>query len=205
MTRVRTTETARGRSQRERVLAAAMDIFSTQGFRGASLDAVADAVGITRQGLLHYFPSKVSLLLGVLDLRQEQDHERVRALYEGSHGIADVLLALARRNQARPELIRMFTILASESVDADHPGHDWFVERYRGVRTRMIERIAAEQRAGALSTALAPESIAVLLLAVMDGLQIQHLLEPDAVDIVEPLPDLLALLDPNRLHRRRRT
>ena len=71
MTRVRPTETARGRSQRERMLRAAMDIFSTQGFRGASLDAVADAVGMTRQGLLHYFPSKVQLLLGVLDLREE--------------------------------------------------------------------------------------------------------------------------------------
>jgi AcrR family transcriptional regulator len=195
MTRVRSTETARGRSQRERVLRAAMDIFSTQGYRGASLDAVAEAVGITRQGLLHYFPSKVELLLGVLDLRQEEDHDRIQRMFDRSQGMADVLLTLARRNQTRPELIRMFTILASESVDADHPGHAWFVDRYRGVRSRMIERIAEEQRAGTLTGALAPESITVLLIAVMDGLQIQHLLDPRAVDLVKPLEDLLGLLD----------
>jgi AcrR family transcriptional regulator len=195
MTRVRPTETARGRSQRERVLRAAMDIFSTQGYRGASLDAVADAVGMTRQGLLHYFPSKVELLLGVLDLRQEQDHVRIQQMFERSQSMADALLTLSRRNQTRPELIRMFTILASESVDAEHPGHDWFVERYRGVRSRMHERIAAEQRAGTLTDAIATESIAALLLAVMDGLQIQHLLDPQAVDLVKPLEDLLRLLD----------
>ena len=172
-----------------------MDIFSTQGFRGASLDAVADAVGMTRQGLLHYFPSKVELLLGVLDLRQEQDHVRVQRMFEHSQGMADALITLARRNRSRPELIRMFTILASESVDAEHPGHEWFVDRYRGIRSRMIERIADEQRAGTLTAAIAPESIAVLLIAVMDGLQIQHLLEPGSVDLVEPLEDLLRLLD----------
>jgi AcrR family transcriptional regulator len=191
MTRIRPTETARGRTQRDRVLRAAMDIFSAQGYRGASLDAVAEAVGMTRQGLLHYFPSKVQLLLGVLELRQELDHERVEQMFERSHGIADVLLELVRRNQVQPELIRMFTVLAAESVDAEHPGHDWFVERYRGLRARMTERIAAEQRAGALGGALTAGSIATLLIAVMDGLQIQHLLDPGAVDMVEPLEDLL--------------
>jgi AcrR family transcriptional regulator len=195
VTRVRSTETARGRSQRERVLRAAMDIFSTQGYRGASLDAVAEAVGITRQGLLHYFPSKVELLLGVLDLRQEEDHVRIQRMFDRSQGMADVLLTLSRRNQTRPELVRMFTILASESVDAEHPGHEWFVDRYRGVRSRMMERIADEQRAGTLTAALTPESISVLLIAVMDGLQIQHLLDPQAVDLVKPLEDLLRLLD----------
>ena len=34
----------------------------------------------------------------------------------------------------------------------------------------------------------------MLLIAVMDGLQLQHLMDPDAVDMVEPLSDLLALL-----------
>ena len=198
MTRARPTETARGRTQRDRVLRAAMDIFSAQGYRGASLDAVAEAVGMTRQGLLHYFPSKVQLLLGVLELRQEQDHARVEQMFERSQGMADVVLTIVRRNQVQPELIRLFTILAAESADAEHPGHDWFVDRYRGLRSRMTERIAAEQRTGALSTALTAGSIATLLIAVMDGLQIQHLLDPGAVDMVEPLGDLLSMLSPSR-------
>jgi AcrR family transcriptional regulator len=193
VTRVRPTETSRGRSQRERILRAAMDSFSTQGFRGASLDAVAEAVGMTRQGLLHYFPSKVQLLLGVLDLREAENLERVELMLERA-GLADTLIQLVSRNQERPELVRLFTVLAAESVDVDHPGHDRFVARYRDVRFHMAARIAEEQRAGTISAAIAPATLAALLIAVMDGLQLQHLMDPEAVDMVEPLSDFLALL-----------
>jgi AcrR family transcriptional regulator len=196
MTRGQPSNTARGRSQRDRVLRAAMDIFAAQGFRGASLDAVADAVGMTRQGLLHYFPSKVQLLLGVLEVRNEDDIALVERLTEDSHAFADALVALARHNHERPELIRLFTVLAAESVDAGHPGHDRFVERYRGVRAGFTERIEAEQREGRIDARIAPASLAVLLIALMDGLQLQHLLEPAAVDMAAPLADLLALLAP---------
>jgi AcrR family transcriptional regulator len=189
------TSTPRGRSQRERVLRAAIEIFSQQGFRGASLDAVAEAVGMTRQGLLHYFPSKVHLLLGVLDLRNEDNAALVQRMIERSHGLADTLLALTRHNQERPELIRLFTVLAAESVDGDHPGHERFVERYRRVRLRLSEHVEAEQVAGRITDTLTATSIATLMVAVMDGLQLQHLLDPASVDMVEPLADMLSLLD----------
>ena len=191
-----TSSTPRGRSQRERVLRAAMEIFATQGFRGASLDAVADAAGMTRQGLLHYFPSKVQLLLGVLEVRSEDNNALVARLIEQSHGFADALLALARHNQDQPELIRLFTVLAAESVDVGHPGHERFVERYRRVRRRVTDRVAIEQREGRLSDRIAPGSLAILIVAVMDGLQLQHLLDPDSIDMAGPLADLLALLAP---------
>jgi AcrR family transcriptional regulator len=197
MTRARTTETTRGRTQRERVLRAAMDIFSSQGYRGASLDAVAAAVGMTRQGLLHYFPSKVQLLLGVLELRHVENSAWMEEMFERSGSLADALLTLVRHNQAQPELVRLFTVLAAESVNADHPGHDRFVDRYRVVRAHMGEQLATEQAAGTISDAIAPDRLAALLIAVMDGLQLQYLLEPDAVDMVEPLAGLLALLDPS--------
>ncbi|MDA0167340.1 TetR/AcrR family transcriptional regulator [Solirubrobacter ginsenosidimutans] len=196
MTRTQPSSTARGRSQRDRVLRAAMDIFATQGFRGASLDAVADAVGMTRQGLLHYFPSKVQLLLGVLEVRNEDDIALVEQAIADSHAFADALVALARHNQQRPELIRLFTVLAAESVDAGHPGHDRFVERYRSARAGFTERIETEQREGRIDARIAPASLAVLLIAVMDGLQLQHLLDPASVDMAAPLAELLSLLAP---------
>jgi hypothetical protein len=35
----------------------------------------------------------------------------------------------------------------------------------------------------------------VLLMAVMDGLQLQHLLDPGSIDMVEPLAELLAMVE----------
>src|SRR3954471_8861897 len=178
-------------SRRERLLRTAMDAFAAQGYRGTSLDDVAAATGITRQGVLHYFPSKVHLLIGVLDLRHEDDEALVSRLVERHEGFADTLLALARHNATRLEIVRLFTVLAAESVEAEHPGHDWFVARYRRVRAELERDIAA----AGLDTAISARSLAALLTAAMDGLQLQHLLDPGEVDMVAPLADLLALLE----------
>ena len=70
-------------------------------------------------------------------------------------GLADMLIQLVSRNQERPELVRLFTVLAAESVDADHPGHDRFVARYRDVRS---PHGRADRRGAARGGASAPRS-----------------------------------------------
>jgi AcrR family transcriptional regulator len=190
-TRPRTT-TPEGREQRERILRAALELFTAHGFRGASLDAVAAAVGISRQGVLHYFPSKTKLLLGVLELRDELSIERAEA--SGETELSRGLLALVAHNQRDPDLTRLFTVLAAESVAAEHPGHEHFQERYRMVRTVLAEAVAAAQEAGQLKADVDARNVAILLAAAMDGLQLQFLLDPESVDMVEPFSDLLRLL-----------
>src|SRR4051812_9844808 len=182
-----------GDEKRERILGAALELFAAHGFRGTSLDAVAAAVGITRQGVLYYFPTKTHLLLGVLDLRDQEERARAE---EGDHSTAFVagLLASVRHNQQAPELPRLRTVLAADSVHPDHPGHEYFRERYRQVRTVLAYAIKGAQETEQLTPALAPPRLAPVLAATMDGLQLQYLLDPDSVDMVEPLADLLALL-----------
>lgn len=50
-----------------RILSAALDVFSDAGFRGASLDAVAELAGMSKPNLLYYFPSKEELHLSLLN------------------------------------------------------------------------------------------------------------------------------------------
>ena len=71
---------------REQVVRVAMEEFAARGYRGASLDMIATRIGVTRQALLHYFPSKVKLLLAVLELREQQDAERFIQLAESTAG-----------------------------------------------------------------------------------------------------------------------
>jgi AcrR family transcriptional regulator len=181
------------------VLQAAMEAFATRGYRGASLASIAAEVGISQPGLLHHFPSKEHLLVGVLELRHEADTERVRELAEGPGGsLFDALLELAGRNEQRPGLVRLFTVLSAEGVEPEHPGNAWFVERYRRLRERMTEELAEEQREGRLAADVDARSLATLILAVFDGLQLQWLLDPDEVDMVGTLARLLAHLRPDR-------
>jgi AcrR family transcriptional regulator len=185
-----------GNAQRERILRAATALFAARGYRGASLEAVAQEVGITRQGVLHYFPSKVHLLLGVLDLRDQDDAARIEAQVGDHATLADGLLAAVRHNQSAPALPRLFTVLSAESVDPEHPGHEWFRERYEMLRALLGHAVAQAQAAGELTRAITPDQLAVLLGAVMDGLQLQFSLDPEEIDMVAPLADLLRLLSP---------
>jgi TetR/AcrR family transcriptional regulator len=56
---------------REVILDAALEVFSLHGFRGATLDQIADLAGLSKPNLLYYFPSKEevhkALLTGLLD------------------------------------------------------------------------------------------------------------------------------------------
>ncbi|NAT18189.1 TetR/AcrR family transcriptional regulator, partial [Pseudomonas syringae pv. actinidifoliorum] len=81
MTRYEPTETGtpvtrqrrapKGEKRREELLDAALQVFSLEGYTGASVAKVAAIVGISVAGLLHHFPSKISLLMGVLERRDE--------------------------------------------------------------------------------------------------------------------------------------
>jgi TetR/AcrR family transcriptional regulator len=59
------------KKNRETILEAALEVFSQHGFRGATLDMIAGAAGLSKPNLLYYFPSKeaihVTLLSGLMD------------------------------------------------------------------------------------------------------------------------------------------
>jgi TetR/AcrR family transcriptional regulator of autoinduction and epiphytic fitness len=59
------------RTRQERVLAAALEVFGRYGFRKTSMDEVALAAGISRQGLYLYFASKEALFRAAV--QQELD------------------------------------------------------------------------------------------------------------------------------------
>jgi AcrR family transcriptional regulator len=185
---------AKGRERREEILAAADAAFARHGFRGASLATIAQEVGLSQPGVLHHFPSKEDLLLEVLRYREERGLEYMQRAVAETDSYPEALLELVAANAATPGLVRLFTVLAAESVDDDHPAHELFRERYRDLRRLVGARFATEQREGRLPVGIDVDKLAPQVLALLDGLQLQWLLDPDAVDMVELLRDFLARL-----------
>jgi AcrR family transcriptional regulator len=54
------------------VLDAALTSFGTRGFEATSLDAIAAELGVRKQTILYYFPSKDALLDGVIDTSADE-------------------------------------------------------------------------------------------------------------------------------------
>ena len=58
MTAARPARTRIQREKRELILEAALEVFSMHGFRGATIDQIAEAAGMSKPNLLYYFRSK---------------------------------------------------------------------------------------------------------------------------------------------------
>jgi len=188
--------TARGRARREQLINVALAAFADEGFRGASLAAIAQEVGISEPGLLHHFPSKKDLLLGVLEFHESRGVRRMAEVARSGGTFADKMLGIARGHEADPSFIRLFTVLAAESANSEHPAHDWFVERYRVVRGRFRDDVVREQEEGRMRADVDPDDVARLIVAVLDGLELQFLLEHADTGISSPLSLVLELLEP---------
>ncbi|MFB7862293.1 TetR/AcrR family transcriptional regulator [Streptomyces sp. NPDC056069] len=186
---------ARSEERRAEIVRAALEVIAERGYRGASLGAVAERVGLTQQGLLHYFPTKEALLVAVL---QERDRWDTSGARDPGKWRLDLMESLVEYNAMRPGIVQTFSALLGESVTEDHPARAFFTERYTQVRENMAGVLRAEC-GDELPGGLTPERAAPLLTAVMDGLQFQWLLDPEAVDMPAAFRDFLALLKEGRV------
>ncbi|MFD8437810.1 TetR/AcrR family transcriptional regulator [Streptomyces microflavus] len=189
---------SKGERTRARVLDSAAELFSRSGFNAVSLRDIAAHAGLTHAGLLHHFPGKGRLLLEVLERRDLIDARELfpGLLRPGSPAPEParrlrLLLELVARNSRTPGLVALYAKMSAEATDPDHPAHAYFARRYRYLRTELTGIVADLQRAAGAGDAVDPGVVAGQLLALMDGLQTQWLLEPEAVPMEALVRDFL--------------
>ena len=162
---------AKGVAKREEILERALDVIAREGFRRTSVKDLAEAVGLSQAGLLHYFGTKEQLFTEILRKRDELDNAALGAA-TGDRTHDDAMregwVGVIRHNQRVPGLVHLFAAL---SVDA-------------AIEDRLDPRVD-------------PETAGRLLQAVADGLQLQWMLEPD-LDMAAATGALLDILVPPR-------
>ncbi|MGN6243823.1 MAG: TetR/AcrR family transcriptional regulator [Motilibacteraceae bacterium] len=175
-------QTRRSGVRRAEILQAAMAVFGENGYANGSLADIAARVGMTHAGVLHHFGSKEQLLVAVLEYRDDADVAEL----EGQHAprgsaFLDHLVSTAQLNQRRRGIVQAYTVLLGESVTESHPARAFFTGRYQGLR-RMVASALADATARKPSDPKVKAG-AQAIVAAMDGLQSQWLLDPDAVDM----------------------
>lgn len=170
--------------KREQILKAAIEIFGNKGSTNGTLADVAEQVGITHAGVLHHFGSKQKLLLEVLAYRDRDDVAGLAQKHiPGGPELFLHLVRTAFTNEKRPGIVQAYTVLSAESVTDEHPSRPFFEERYTTLRREVT---AAFHELCAQEGVRDPDSIAAAsaaILAVMDGLQLQWLLHPGAIEL----------------------
>jgi AcrR family transcriptional regulator len=92
-------------------------------------------------------------------------------------GIIDGLAALVEHNESEQELVALFSMLLGEALVADHLAHGYFLQRYERIRANFAQRLREAQAAHDLAPGIDPDALANVLIAVLDGLQFQWLLD----------------------------
>ncbi len=177
---------APGLAARTKILQGAAQLFGQRGYRGASLDEIAKASGISKQGLLHHFPNKKTLLVAVLKYRDDVDLEawpEQEALV--GTAILDVWDRVVERNIELMGLVRLSHVLCAESSEADHPAREFFLEHFRLGHAMLLHAFTAGVQAGKLRPELNYDVISRQVIAMLEGLENQWLVDPDNVDIVD--------------------
>lgn len=176
---------AKGVAKREQILHEALAVIAREGYRGASVREIADAVGLSQAGLLHYFDSKEELFVEVLRVRDQVDVAALGEVPEDSRDLDATIagyLRIIRRNTDVPGLVQLFAHMAADAGDPEHPAHAYFRTREAAFRAGFTAALTRAQAAGTVSDRLPPETIARTLQAVWDGAQMQWLLDP-TVDV----------------------
>lgn len=183
---------AKGRATRQDILEQATAMFGEAGYRGTSLREIAARCGLSHPGLLHHFPTKQSLLLAVLEHRDEVDRVSIAAGGPAGAAVLRRMVELAALNSTRRGIVELFTVLSAEATAPDHPAHSWFVDRYRRIVAEIETAYAAARTAGDLLPGVDPGVAARQLVALMDGLQIQWLMRDPGMDMAGALAAHLA-------------
>lgn len=179
---------SKGERRRAEIVHAAFEAFGRLGYRNASLVQIAAECGVSRAGLIHYFSTKEALLGAVLE---ERDRVNGEVFFAGLDASADGLGFFARlarlieHNASIPGVVRLFALLSTEASDPDHPAHEYFLHRYQWLRRDVRSALQSLREQGLLRPGVDPDGMESELIALIDGLQIQWLLDPAAVEMAQ--------------------
>jgi AcrR family transcriptional regulator len=178
--------------RRQQILDSAIAQFARRGLDRTSLRTVGDAIGVSHAALRHYFSSRDELLVEVY--RAHEARAAGDASQAGESAVGMIMDA-AERNRSIPGLVELYAALTTDALQEQHAVTREFVrERFRSLREMLAARIESGQQAGRIAADISPLDAAALVIAASDGLQIQWLLDPEAVDVGRSLSIIERLL-----------
>ena len=160
----------------DEALAAALRVFWTKGYEGASLTDLTDGMGITRPSLYAAFGNKEALFRQALDL-----YEREKLTYIGeamkqpsARAVAECLLHGAIETATGNESRGCMGVIASVACQAMEPSiRDDINERAEKAKRLIVERMQRAIDEGEFTGPADAEAVTRYLLAIMQGMSVQ--------------------------------
>jgi len=183
----RRTQTERRADAEHRLLEAARVIVARKGWVGMTLAEVGEEAGYSRGLAAHHFGSKAGLL-------------RALAAYVNRNFMTLVEVELPRRQPGLDALLgfigvylgrsdsewtntRALLALMAEAVTEDAETREILADYNRSVQDYLVAHISTAITAGDIRATVDASATAALIVATLRGLMLQHLLDPQCVDL----------------------
>jgi AcrR family transcriptional regulator len=169
---------------RERILAAAVTTFASEGFAGATIDMIAEAAGFTKGAVYSNFGSKDDLFFALLDAQVTARVTLITELIEkvgASEGpesaaaaVGKALMRMIHENTDYQLLFIEYWLRAAR----DPQIRERFAKHRRTITDRTMKAIDPAVLA---RTGLSPEALGMLLVALSNGFAIEEIVAPGTV------------------------
>jgi len=179
-----------------RILRAALDLFSSQGFDAVSMNAVASAAGVSKANVFHHFHSKHELYIQALREACRESREELEALSQHDGPIAERLSGFALRHlenmlaNGRDSRMILREVVDNAPGRAEELARDVFHDGFE----RLVATVRLGQTRGELDAQLPPAFIASLMLSA-------NVFFVQSRDVLRHLPDVDFADDPARYSR----
>jgi TetR/AcrR family transcriptional regulator len=184
---------------RDRILDAALAAWGTRGYEATSLDALATALGLTKQSILYWFPSKEVLLEAVIRRSARELSEALQSALDAAGGgwerVEAVVRSVFRLAARRPELLG----LLREVSRLGPPAATQMTQALQPLVRRASEFLEAEMDTGHMrrhDPNLLLLAIYSTVIGMVTEVEVLRALgeEPTARSLVRRRSDVLALL-----------
>lgn len=102
------------RAKAEAILDAALGVFAAQGFRGATLDQIAEAAGLSKPNLLYYYASKEAVHRALMERLLDTWLAPLRAIDPAGDPQAEIRAYVRRKIEMARDLPRESRLFADE-------------------------------------------------------------------------------------------
>ena len=123
----------------ETILEAALDVFSANGFRGATLDQIAEVAGLSKPNLLYYFPSKEAMHQALLSQLLDTWLDPLRELDPEGDPVEEILGYVRRKVELSRDYPRESRLFANEILQ----GAPRMSEAIEGDLKRLVDEKSA--------------------------------------------------------------
>lgn len=168
----------------EKILASALKLFVSKGYRSATVDDIASACELTKGAVYFYFPTKAAILMALLDVIEDvMVRKMVARVAQAGPLVADKLIAFlhsgAGMSNETPGLILLFILMRLEFNGAEDEIEARVKVIYRQICMSVEEVVHRGKLAGEFRTDLETHEIAAIVMAMYNGTFMEWYCRPD--------------------------